>query len=70
MKGMQITPKRAIKIITACCVLFNVAKDLGEPPVLDRDMHDVEAEVEDLRNRDRDAAALAVRGEIVRTFAQ
>ena len=29
--GMQIVPDRACNIITACCVLFNISKELREP---------------------------------------
>ena len=28
---MQIVPRKACNIITACCVLFNISKDLREP---------------------------------------
>ena len=31
--GMQIAPARACDIIVACCVLFNISKDLKEPQV-------------------------------------
>ncbi|PIK53051.1 putative nuclease HARBI1 isoform X2 [Apostichopus japonicus] len=29
--GMQIEPQRACDIIVACCILFNISKDLKEP---------------------------------------
>ena len=28
--GLQIRPSRAYKIITACCTLYNISKDLGD----------------------------------------
>ena len=28
--GLQIRPSRACKIITACCILYNISKDLGD----------------------------------------
>ncbi|XP_030849444.1 putative nuclease HARBI1 [Strongylocentrotus purpuratus] len=35
LNGMQMAPRRACKIITACAVLHNVAKDLKQPDEVD-----------------------------------
>ncbi|XP_041464536.1 putative nuclease HARBI1 [Lytechinus variegatus] len=69
--GMQIRPERAERIITACCVLYNISKQYGERQ--DHDERDVEAhqdEIEEVVRQQgvRDLAAIAVRAEIVRTF--
>lgn len=39
--GLQVAPQKACQIIKACCVLFNLSKDFGEPEL------QFEGEVED-----------------------
>lgn len=71
--GLQYRPERACRIITACCVLFNIAKRLRQPQVEEEEeQQEVEADQEadeDEANRMVDVAAVAVRAEIIRTFA-
>ncbi|XP_030830367.1 putative nuclease HARBI1 [Strongylocentrotus purpuratus] len=76
--GMQIQPQRACPIITACCVLFNISKDLQKEAATgeDSDNDDGERQREEERcadnghdvNREMDPTGIAARAEIVRTF--
>ncbi|XP_063959036.1 putative nuclease HARBI1 [Lytechinus pictus] len=80
--GMQIQPERVCPIITACCVLFNISKDLQRERN-DADDSDEDSDDEDQRqavedgcvgangadiNREVDPTGTAVRTDIVRTF--
>ena len=68
---MQIRPARACNIITACCVLFNLSKDLNEPNLCEEDdkPHDIGEDDVEVPRALGDVAAIAVRAEIIRTFA-
>ena len=60
------TPKAAINVITACCVLFNISKDdhIQEPYI-----HEPEEEDDDPRHDDDDEiTGTAIRNEIVQNF--
>lgn len=63
---MQITPARACDIIVACCVLFNISKDLKEPQ--DHNYHDVIHPEQNVANGvDDDIRGVAVRTGILST---
>jgi hypothetical protein len=66
--GLQIEPTRACDIIVACCVLFNISKDLKEPHLdahLDQlvppDPHDAVADNDDI-------IGVAARADIINNF--
>ncbi|XP_041470028.1 putative nuclease HARBI1, partial [Lytechinus variegatus] len=68
--GLQIRPNRACNIITACCILFNISKRFRQPAADDNeDDHMIDDNMEGEINRERgDAAAIAVRAQIVQSF--
>ena len=68
---MQIRPERACHIITACCVLFNLSKDLKEPDMLEVDEEPLDIGADDVEEPRAigDVAAIAVRAEIIRSLA-
>nr|XP_054770416.1 putative nuclease HARBI1 [Lytechinus pictus] len=68
--GLQIRPNRACSIITACCILFNISKRFRQPAGDDNeDDHMIDDNMEGEINRERgDAAAIAVRAQIVQSF--
>ena len=70
---MQIRPERAERIITACCVLYNLAMQYGEREQdhEERDVAVQQDENEEVARQQvvRDVAGIAVRATIVGTFA-
>lgn len=60
---------RSCRVITACCVLFNLAKDFKEPILEGEDVPLPAAEEDALEvEQDNDINGVAVRSNIVATF--
>ncbi|XP_071804951.1 putative nuclease HARBI1 [Asterias amurensis] len=69
--GMQIIPERACDVIVACCVLFNISKELREPHLdPENDQEDGAEDNEDNEDNDNAAAVTgaAAREEIINNF--
>lgn len=65
---MQIEPTRACDIIVACCVLFNISKDLKEPHLDPQNDRVVEPEPDDGGAAGADIRGTAVRAHIIAHF--
>ncbi len=67
--GLQIEPTRACDIIVACCVLFNISKDLKEPHLDPQNDQAVERDPDEpgAVNDDNNHGA-AVRANIITNF--
>ena len=70
---MQIVPEKVCDIIVACCVLFNISKQLREPhldPEDDQQENEDEVDGENVEEDDVAAAAngAVARAEIVHNF--
>ena len=69
MIGMIIAPVRASDIITACCVLFNISKDLNEENLCPEDDVDIVPDEPELpRDLPNNVHGEAARRDIIDNF--
>ncbi|KAJ8049002.1 hypothetical protein HOLleu_01538 [Holothuria leucospilota] len=66
--GMQIAPPRACDIIVACCVLFNISKDLNEPHLDPQNDQEVQHEADEMVVAAADVHGVALRADIIANF--
>ena len=66
--GMHIEPARACDIIVACCVLFNISKDLKEPNLDPQNDHPILPEPEEAGANADNIQGAAARAEIINNF--
>ena len=65
--GMQIVPEKVCDIIVACCVLFNISKQLREPHLdPEDDQQENEEDAVDGENNEEDDIAAAANGAVAR----
>ncbi|PIK50175.1 putative nuclease HARBI1 [Apostichopus japonicus] len=66
--GMQIEPQRACDIIVACCILFNISKDLKEPHLDPQRDQQVQPDPDEAGAAPDNVHGAAVRADIITNF--
>ena len=64
-QGVPLRPDRAMKVITACCVLHNMSKQMNEP---EDNYMDIDEDQPVIEQEDNNAAGLATRQNIIQNY--